>query len=133
MKKLLLAFLFLTFSSPTAFAGGCVINGVYDIQYDKVLNGKLDQGFMTAQINLRQGKKNDDRFHGKYVHPYRDHAYNGRCFTLEKSVISMFYHDKGNGYFSTYALKEIGKDKFQGSWTDVRGNIGDFIMTKSTK
>jgi len=132
MNKFVLTLILIIFASLSAFAGPCVIEGVYDVQFDKTLNGEIDPGAGTTQIRFRKNKENESRFGGKYVNPYRDHIYRGICNTLQKSVISMTYQDKVNGYYSVYALTEIGDHKFKGAWTDVRGNTGDYVMTRSS-
>lgn len=132
MNKFLLTLILSAYACLSAFAGTCVIEGVYDVQFDKTLNGKIDPGFIETQIKFKKNTKYENRFSGKYVNPYRKHVYRGICDTLQKSVISMTYNDMGNGYYSAYALTEIGDHKFKGAWTDVRGNTGDYVMTRSS-
>lgn len=129
MKKITILFLILLFFAPVLSnslskrSGN--FEGTWRFTRDSTLNGVVsDDNVFSIAFQSHHNK-----FVGEYIGLDNDSIFEGETYTERTTTIINFIQYDAT-FYVVHAGKQLDEYKYQGTWYDVAGQSGDFMLEK---
>lgn len=110
------------------------LSGNWSLVIDTQIDGKVQGSNGCTEINFY----NIDgiRFLAKYTKCQNSHnaigsVFDGKFFVSGKgTLVTLNQYNKATDYYATWSGRYLKNNTIQGIWTDIKGNQGEFKLTR---